>query len=79
MRIEIKNEDRTVDECDEIFQWVIETFGQPSQNLKSAGRWTYGKTPDANIYGSHIAGTWEIQYYEFVSDEDASLFALRWM
>lgn len=73
IRVLTRNNDRTVDEMSEMWQWLIKTFKRPGFK----NNWTYGKKEE--WAGSTIcSGPFEIEWIDFANHDDATLFLLRW-
>jgi hypothetical protein len=69
MRAYTKNQDRTIRELQQIWDWVVATYGPPIIDL----RWTYGKDRDGLLNGIY-----DIEWYEFYNEKDAVMFLLKW-
>jgi hypothetical protein len=72
MKVYIDRDNRTIEEMDEIFQWVLDTYGVKSLDR----RWTYGKDHEFSSWLCN--GTWDVDWYEFTDAKDATMFRLRW-
>jgi hypothetical protein len=75
MRVRTRNEERTIDEMTLMFAWVMDTFGN---DVGDDCRWSYGKDPSNSLGGDLLSGTWEIEWFDFRDDKDATMFMLRW-
>lgn len=67
---------RTVNEMSEMVRWVIDNF----PNDLDENRWKYG----SDIYRPYdhkrlLNGPWEIEYFDFRDEADATWFKMRWM
>ena len=78
MKVHTNNEIRTVDEMQEMWHWMTATFGVPSSHNENKKRWTYGKDSQGYLGGTLINGTWEIEWFDFRDEKDATMFMLRW-
>lgn len=75
MRINTNNNNRTVNEMNEMFEWCLKNFGMPGE--ESPHRWTYGK--DSGWLGNNLcSGPFDIEWLDFHNDKDASFFLLVW-
>lgn len=79
MKVNTKNDERTISEMTEMWHWMTDHFGAPEANNDNKKRWTYGKE-SKGLFGSDtiINGTWEIEWFDFRDEKDATMFTLRW-
>lgn len=78
MKVYTKNDERTIDESTEMWDWMIKNFGVPIAHNGTKKRWTYGKDHVGYLGGVLIDGTWDIEWFDFQDEKDASLYILRW-
>jgi hypothetical protein len=79
MKVKTNNEIRTVDEMSKMWYWMTDTFGAPEAHNGNKKRWTYGKDTKGFLGSDTIInGTWEIEWFDFRDDKDATMFILRW-
>lgn len=76
--MKIYTSNRTIYEMDEIWAWVIDTFGPPGNHNGNRRRWAYGKDSGGSYRSGILNGTWEIEWFDFANEKDATMFALRW-
>jgi hypothetical protein len=78
MRVKTDNDVRTFDDMHDMWRWMVSTFGPPEAHSDTAKRWTYGK--DNHGYSGHVIihGTFDIEWFDFREEADATLFLLRW-
>ena len=79
MKVKTDNEIRTVNEMANMWSWMTDHFGVPEAHNGNQKRWTYGKD-SKGFLGSDtiINGTWEIEWFDFRDEKDATMFLLRW-
>lgn len=73
MRVKTHNTERTIDEMNAMWDWLFFTFKKPGFK----NRWWYGKEPDWTGK-TFCSDPVEIEWVEFTSSEDATMFILRW-
>jgi hypothetical protein len=79
MKIKTNNRERSIYEMWEIWHWMTDTFGPPEAHNDNLKRWTYGKdSPDSYEGRVIIDGTWDIEWFDFRDEKDATMFILRW-
>ncbi len=78
MKVKTNNEIRTIDEMAEMWVWMTNTFGPPEAHNHYKKRWTYGKDRPGYMGSSLIDGTWDIEWFDFREEKDATIFMLRW-
>ena len=78
MKIYTKNENRTIAEMTEIWYWMTDHFGPPESHNENLKRWTYGKDSRGYLGGTLCDGTWDIEWFDFYDEKDATMFTLRW-
>lgn len=77
MKVNTRNSERTIQEMHEIWYWMTSHFGPPSAHNSNLKRWTYGK--EAGWTGSTLCdGVFDIEWFEFSDEKDATLYMLRW-
>jgi hypothetical protein len=78
MKVYTNNQERTIFEMSEMWIWMTNTFGPPEAHNDNAKRWTYGKDSVGYLGGTLIDGTFDIEWFDFRDEKDATLFTLRW-
>lgn len=79
MRVATNNEIRTIHEMNEIWYWMTENFGNPEAHTSDIrARWTYGKDNPGYLGGTLVDGTWDIEWFDFRNEKDATMYILRW-
>ncbi len=78
MKVKTDNEIRTVYEMAEMWGWMTDHFGPPESHNDNKKRWTYGKDSVGYLGGTLIDGTWDIEWFDFRDEKDATMFLLRW-
>lgn len=78
MKVKTDNEIRTVDEMSEMWHWMTKNFGPPEAHNGNLKRWTYGKDSVGFLGGTLCDGTWDIEWFDFRDEKDATMFLLRW-
>ena len=78
MKVLTKNTERTIFEMSEMWTWMVNTYGPPEAHNDNLKRWTYGKDHYGFMGDLRIDGTFDIEWFEFRDDKDATVFMLRW-
>ncbi len=78
MKVYTKNDERTISEMSDIWNWMTNTFGPPEAHNDNKKRWTYGKDSKGYLGGTLIDGTWDIEWFDFRDKKDAEWYILRW-
>ena len=79
MKVSTRNQERTIDEMSEMWHWMTDNFGPPEAHNDNKKRWTYGKYSTGFLGGTMIDGTWDIEWFDFQNEADASAFILKWL
>jgi hypothetical protein len=58
---------------------MVDNFGVPASHNDDKKRWAYGKDTKS-VFGCDtiLNGTWEIEWFNFRDEKDATMFMLRW-
>lgn len=75
IQVSTQNDERTIDEMREMWDWLINTFGSPEPS--HPGTWTYGKEWDW-VGSTFCSDPSEIEWIKFNNEKDATIFLLRW-
>ena len=78
MKVATRNKERTIDEMHDIWVWMTNTYGPPEAHNDNLKRWTYGKDHPGFLGSELIDGTWDIEWFDFRDEKDATMFMLRW-
>ena len=78
MRVKTNNQIRTIFEMSEMWVWMTNTFGPPEAHNGNLKRWTYGKDHPGFLGSETIDGTFDIEWFDFRDDRDATMFIMRW-
>lgn len=78
MKVKTNNEIRTIFEMSEMWTWMTNTFGPPEAHNGNARRWTYGKDNPGYLGSMTIDGTFDIEWFDFRDEKDATIYILRW-
>jgi hypothetical protein len=78
MRVKTNNDFRTIEEMNDMWVWMVSTLGSPKAHGNKAKRWTYGKDNRGDPTDGIISGTFDIEWFDFREDADATVFLLRW-
>lgn len=78
MKVQTRNQERTVDEMSNMWYWMTNTFGPPEAHNHYLKRWTYGKDHPGFMGSELVDGTWDIEWFDFRDEKDATMFMLRW-
>lgn len=78
MKVKTNNEIRTIHEMSDMWRWMTDTFGPPEAHNGNLKRWTYGKDNPGYLGSMTIDGTFDIEWFDFRDEKDATLFMLRW-
>lgn len=78
MKVSTRNTERTIFEMSEMWVWMTRTFGPPEAHNDNKKRWTYGKDTPGFMGSDLIDGTFDIQWFDFRDERDATVFMLRW-
>ena len=78
MRVRTRNMERTIFDMSDMWVWMTNTFGPPEAHNEHKKRWTYGKDHLGYLGSDLINGTFDIEWFEFRDERDATLFMLRW-
>lgn len=78
MRVKTNNQVRTIFEMSEMWVWMTTTFGPPEAHNGNLKRWTYGKDHPGFMGSELIDGTFDIEWFDFRDDRDATMFIMRW-
>ena len=78
MKVATRNTERTIFEMSEMWVWMTNTFGPPEAHNSNQKRWTYGKDHPGFMCSELIDGTFDIEWFDFRDEKDATLFQLRW-
>jgi len=78
MRVYTNNQNRTMSEMSLMWCWMTDTYGPPEAHNGNTRRWTYGKDHPGFMGSELIDGTWDIEWFDFRDDRDATMFTLRW-
>lgn len=76
MKVNTNNEIRTIHEMQDMWTWTCEQFGTPGEGSKYT--WTYGKDRPGYMGSTTIDGPWDIEWFDFRNEKDATIFMLRW-
>ena len=74
VRVYIDEEKKTIIRMYEMFNFLLEEFGEPGDD---ESLWTYGKSKDW-VGSTMCSGPSEIEFLDFVNEEDAVAFKLKW-
>ena len=78
MKVYTKNTERPIKEMTEMWYWMTNMFGRPEAHNHHKKRWAYGKDHPGFLGSETIDGTWDIEWFDFRDEEDATLFTLKW-
>lgn len=78
MKVQTRNQERTIFEMSEMWTWMTRTFGPPEAHNSNQKRWTYGKDHPGFMGSELIDGTFDIEWFDFRDERDATVFLLRW-
>ena len=78
MKVATRNSEREIFEMTQMWWWMTDTFGPPEAHSEHKKRWTYGKDHPGFMGSELIDGTWDIEWFEFRDEKDATMFMLRW-
>ena len=74
MKVYTNNQQRQHGEMQTIWGWMTDNFGPPENHSIMSTRWRYGK--DIKEF---INGTWDIEWFDFTDEKDATAFIMRWL
>jgi hypothetical protein len=78
MKVYTKNTERRIAEMTKMWHWMTDTFGPPEAHNDNLKRWTYGKDSRGFLSSNTIDGTFDIEWFDFRDEADATLFTLKW-
>ena len=77
MKVLTRNDERTIQEMQDMWTWMVTTFGKPGED--SNYTWRYGKDTPGYAGSMFIDGPWDIEYFDFNNSKDAEWYILRWL